>query len=55
MLGDEQLWGMSRQRHYGLDWLTIAAFAPLILYHSAMAYSPYSWVINNGHRAHWLA
>lgn len=46
---------MTSHRHYGLDWLRIAAFALLILYHVAMAYSPYPWVINSGHRAHWLA
>lgn len=46
---------MTGHRHYGLDWLRIGAFALLILYHIAMAYSPYGWVINSGHRAHWLA
>ncbi len=46
---------MTGHRHYGLDWLRIAAFGLLILYHVAMAYSPYPWVINSGHRAHWLA
>lgn len=42
-------------RHYGLDWLRIAAFALLIFYHVAMAFSPFHWVINSTHRAHWLA
>ena len=46
---------MTGHRHYGLDWLRIAAFALLILYHVAIAYSPYPWVINSDHRAHWLA
>ncbi len=33
-------------RHYGLDWLRIAAFALLILYHIAMVFSPWPWVIH---------
>ena len=36
-----------RQRHYGLDWLRIAAFALLIVYHVAMVFSPWSWVIKS--------
>jgi len=34
------------QRHYGLDWLRIAAFALLILYHIGMVFAPWSWVIH---------
>ena len=33
-------------RHYGLDWLRIAAFALLIVYHIAMVFSPWPWVIH---------
>lgn len=36
-------------RHYGLDWLRIAAFGVLILYHIAMAFSPWHWVVTTGH------
>lgn len=37
------------RRHYGLDWLRIAAFALLIPYHVAMAFSPWHWVVSSGH------
>ncbi|UIJ46455.1 acyltransferase family protein [Sphingomonas cannabina] len=33
------------QRHFGMDWLRIAAFALLILYHAAMVFAPWSWVV----------
>ena len=36
-------------RHYGLDWLRIGAFCVLILYHIAMAFSPWHWVVTTGH------
>lgn len=36
----------SAQRHYGLDWLRIAAFALLIVYHIGMVFAPWSWVIH---------
>lgn len=42
------------QRHYGMDWLRIAAFALLILYHVAMAFSPWDWVIKTGYAFAWL-
>jgi glucans biosynthesis protein C len=32
-------------RHYGLDWLRIAAFALLIVYHVAMVFAPWDWVV----------
>lgn len=35
-----------RGRHYGLDWLRIAAFALLILYHIGMVFAPWHWVID---------
>jgi hypothetical protein len=34
------------QRHYGLDWLRIAAFGVLIFYHIGMVFAPWSWVIH---------
>ncbi|MES2443142.1 MAG: acyltransferase family protein [Pseudomonadota bacterium] len=33
-------------RHYGLDWLRIAAFGLLILYHIGMVFAPWTWVIH---------
>jgi glucan biosynthesis protein C len=41
---------MSRAgRHYGLDWLRIAAFGLLILYHIGMVFAPWEWVIKTNH------
>ncbi|TGX52772.1 acyltransferase [Sphingomonas gei] len=37
------------QRHYGMDWLRIAAFALLIVYHVAMVFAPWAWVIKTSH------
>lgn len=37
-------------RHYGLDWLRIAAFALLIVYHIAMVFSPWPWVIHTDYK-----
>ena len=34
-----------RARHYGLDWLRIGAFALLIVYHVAMVFAPWPWVV----------
>ncbi|RYG89031.1 MAG: acyltransferase [Alphaproteobacteria bacterium] len=34
------------QRHYGMDWLRIAAFALLIVYHVGMVFAPWDWVIH---------
>lgn len=34
-----------RDRHFGLDWLRIAAFGVLILYHIGMAFAPWDWVV----------
>ncbi len=36
-------------RHYGLDWLRIGAFGVLIVYHIALAFSPWRWVVTTGH------
>jgi glucans biosynthesis protein C len=41
-------------RHYGLDWLRIGAFAILILYHTALYFSPHLWVVNAAHTQRWL-
>lgn len=32
-------------RHFGLDWLRIAAFGLLIAYHVAMVFAPWPWVV----------
>ncbi|MCH7861907.1 MAG: SUMF1/EgtB/PvdO family nonheme iron enzyme [Proteobacteria bacterium] len=37
-----------------MDWLRIAAFALLILYHIAMAFSPWDWVIKTNYAFGWL-
>ena len=34
-------------RHYGLDWLRIGAFGLLIVYHVAMVFSTWDWVIKS--------
>ncbi|WP_380873735.1 acyltransferase [Sphingomonas sp. DBB INV C78] len=36
-------------RHYGLDWLRIAAFALLIVYHVGLMLSPWDWHVNAEH------
>lgn len=33
-------------RHYGLDWLRIAAFCLLIPYHAALVFAPGEWIID---------
>lgn len=37
----------SQQRHYGLDWLRIGAFGLLIVYHVAMVFSTWDWVVKS--------
>lgn len=32
-------------RHYGIDWLRIGAFGLLIIYHVAMVFAPWPWVV----------
>ncbi|MGY4395219.1 glucan biosynthesis protein C [Sphingomonas sp. UYAg733] len=34
-------------RHYGLDWLRVAAFGLLILYHIGMVFAPWDWVVKS--------
>ncbi len=41
-------------RHYGMDVLRIAAFAILILYHSALYFSPGKWVVHANDTFEWL-
>ena len=41
-------------RHYGLDWLRIAAFGLLIFYHIGMVFSPWRWVIKAPVLVDWL-
>ncbi len=36
----------ARQRHFGVDWLRIAAFGLLIVYHVGMVFAPWQWVIH---------
>jgi hypothetical protein len=45
---------MERGRHYGLDGLRIAAFALLILYHVALAFSPWHWIVHSRYHLSWL-
>src|ERR1044072_2622862 len=42
------------QRHYGLDWLRIGAFALLILYHLCMAFVTGAWLVKLA-RIEWLS
>ena len=32
-------------RHHGIDWLRIAAFGLLIVYHAGMVFAPWAWVV----------
>ncbi|MFC4291188.1 acyltransferase family protein [Sphingorhabdus arenilitoris] len=47
--------GTPPPRHYGLDWLRIAAFAILIGYHSLLPYAPHQWVVSSDRVSPWLA
>ncbi|NJM50891.1 MAG: acyltransferase family protein [Sphingomonadales bacterium] len=47
--------GTTPPRHYGLDWLRIAAFAILIGYHSLLPYAPHIWVVSSDQIAPWLS
>ena len=40
---NENLPSPTSGRHYGMDWLRIAAFALLILYHTGMGFVPWGW------------
>lgn len=41
------------ERHYGMDWLRIGAFALLILYHVGMVFVPWGFHIKTAHPAVW--
>ena len=41
------------QRHYGMDWLRVGAFALLILYHVGMVFVPWNFHIKSEHGASW--
>ena len=43
------------RRHYGLDWLRIAAFALLILFHIGLYFTPGRWIIKVADPVEWLA
>ena len=40
-------------RHYGMDWLRIAAFALLILYHVGMFFVPWGWHVKTAEPVQW--
>lgn len=42
-------------RHYGMDWLRIFAFALLIIYHICMYFVPWPWHINRIEPINWIA
>ncbi len=41
------------QRHYGMDWLRIGAFALLILYHIGMVFVPWGWHVKSAETVEW--
>lgn len=43
------------ERHYGMDWLRIAAFALLIFYHVGMFFGPWSWHVKTAEPLDWVA
>ncbi len=42
------------ERHYGMDWLRISAFALLILYHIGMFFVPWGWHIKTDQIQEWV-
>lgn len=42
-------------RHYGMDWLRIAAFGLLILYHIGMFFVPWDWHVKTAEPVEWAA
>jgi hypothetical protein len=42
-------------RHYGMDWLRIGAFALLIFYHIGMVFVPWGFQVKTAHPADWVA
>lgn len=47
--------GAEFARHYGLDWLRIAAFLLLILYHIGLYFSPWHWLVNAAEPLDWVS
>ena len=45
---------MHIERHYGMDWLRIGAFALLILYHVGMVFVPWGYHVKTEHPAQWV-
>lgn len=45
---------MTTQRHYGMDWLRIAAFGLLILYHIGMYFVPWGWHVKIAEPLDWV-
>ncbi|MES2443144.1 MAG: acyltransferase family protein [Pseudomonadota bacterium] len=43
------------ERHYGMDWLRIGAFALLILYHVGMVFVPWPFAVKTAAPAEWVA
>ncbi|MBX3563398.1 MAG: acyltransferase family protein [Sphingomonas sp.] len=43
------------ERHYGMDWLRIGAFALLILYHVGMVFVPWDFHVKTAAPADWVA
>ncbi|WP_282008419.1 acyltransferase family protein [Brevundimonas aveniformis] len=41
-------------RRADLDWIRVMAFGLLILFHTALVYSPYDWHIQSEHRLSWM-
>lgn len=46
--------GMTSQRHLGMDWLRIGAFALLILYHIGMYFVPWGWHVKIAEPLEWV-
>jgi glucans biosynthesis protein C len=44
---------MKMERHYGLDWLRIGAFALLIFYHIGMFFVPWDWHVKTAEPLRW--
>ncbi|TGX52770.1 acyltransferase [Sphingomonas gei] len=42
------------ERHYGIDWLRIGAFALLILYHIGMFFVPWGWHVKTAQPLDWV-
>ena len=43
------------ERHYGMDWLRVGAFALLILYHIGMVFVPWDFHVKTAHPIDWVA